>query len=403
MKNGGWHQVTHGTQNLVHDLLGEGIGSGVIIGPRYLALDTLSGHARRYLEAGAEVWFDPEMYVPGFSKDHYNQYSSSVMRMPLPDLLQRVADTNFLEAVEKALIVDNSQLGSTALVAPAVPLESARPEIQQLNQHLFSAARSAANKLELPVIASVAMGRSITDPLIAARELAISTSFDPDGWLFQFESSDDRLPIDIDWLCAFGVSSLILASTNKPLVHNSVGPLGLLSIPVGASAAAITYAQNCWGFKRSRWPLVVEKQRGGNGGAPRRFFSGSLWGTVVHPDETKKIRDAGLFDKIYTDSPYSDLVKNSPEADWTHAESRRHFVHNVISEIEKQKLLTSREAAAHVLALLKEAVQRHNLIAQKQVPLKDGTNEYQANWHNSLAHLLKNYQIDYEWIELAGT
>ncbi len=227
MRRGAWHQCGDRSQILVEEQLSNGPGEGAILSPRDLTRAGALDYAQRYRNLGAHVLMDYQFYVPDFVNPKLNSYPISAFRAGISALSQfsDVQMTDF----RNQLRIDNAELETAAVIAPAVVYEAGRHDIVQLNSRLFSAARSVAGELHVPVYATVALGRSVTasEHTISAA-LAQATALNADGWYFAFEFENERIPSSRDAIrrcCAAGLS---LACTGKPVLHAYAGPLAWL-------------------------------------------------------------------------------------------------------------------------------------------------------------------------------
>jgi hypothetical protein len=395
MRRGPWHQCGDKSQRLVLEQLQHGAGVGVILSPRDLSRALALNYAASYQTLGAEVLMDYQFHVPGFVNACLQSYPISSFRASIAALSQ-FSDEQMVDFKNK-LRVDNAELNTSAVIAPAVVYEAGRHDIAQLNARLFSAAREVGVSLNKPVFATVVLGRSVTasDQTIAAA-LAQATALNSDGWYFAFEFEDERIPSSRDAVRRCCVSGLTLACTGKPVLHAFAGPLGLLSLGFGATGVGVGHSQNLWKFTRDRWQPPMPQ--GGGGDAPPRFFSGSLWGTIIYPDESAQL-PANIRQQVLTTSPFSTGV--AAGLAWPRWDAGKHLVFllaTVLSEIAQVN--GARANAQAALQRLEVAVQLHQTIQQAGLFLGDGTNAYQNNWRLALQDLLQNNTADFDYLEL---
>jgi len=176
--------------------------------------------------------------------------------------------------------------------------------------------------------------------------------------------------------------------------------MSLLSFAVGATGSAISFRQNLWGFERSKW--LTPDGQGGGGNAPARFFSGTLWGTIVQPDELILL-SAPLRAAVLTHSPYSAAVASAPSLPWEKWTANKHMVHTIAAGAEKiAKHAHARDAADAAINALAQATKLHASIAAAGILLKDETNTYQVPWRNALQRALSDNADDYKWLTDIG-
>jgi len=395
MRRGAWHQCGDRSQILVQEQLQQGSGVGVILSPRDLTRARALSYAESYRSLGAEVLIDYQFYVPGFVNPKLTSYPISTFRAAISSLNQ-LSDTQMAE-FQNQLRVDNAELHSDAVISPAVVYEAGRQDIVQLNARLFAAARAVGDELHIPVYATVVLGQSVTasDQTIAAT-LAHATGLNSDGWYFAFEFEDERLPSSRDAVRRCCAAGLTLACTGKPVLHAYAGPLGLLSFGFGATGVGLGHSQNLWKFTRDRWqpPLA----QGGGGDAPPRFFSSSLWGTIIYPDETAQL-PANIRQQVLTPSPFSAPVTTGLA--WPRWDAGKHLVFLLASVVFQISQVNGARASAQAAAQrLQIAVQLHQTIQQSGLFLSDGTNAYQESWRLAIQDLLQNNTADFDYLEL---
>lgn len=394
MRRGSWHQCGDRSQKLVEEQLQQGMGVGVILSPRDLKRNKALEYAPRYLGLGAELLIDHQYHIPDYSNPTLDSYPITRFRQGVSNF--SLSDTD-LAAFMAELKADHDELGATALIAPAVMYQAGNQDIIQLNNRLFSAAKKVASSLNIPVYASLFLGRSVTASDAALKSvMSQATAFNADGWYFGYEFEEERIPSAQEAVKRCGATVLTLACTGKPVLHAYAGPMGLLSFGFGATGVALGHSQNLWKFTRDRW--LPSNGQGGGGNAPARFFSDGLWGTIVYPDEIARLAPE-LRSKVLTHTPFSTAVKtNGP---WDRWEANKHLVYLLskkYSEISTDQ--DARKCAEKAIFILKNAVQLHSDIQQANVFLADNTNVYQENWLRATQQLLTDNAADYDFLEI---
>lgn len=398
MKRGVWHQMGYNSQKLIIEQLQNGAGVGVIISPRYLSYASAGEYAKHYADNGATVLHDPEFYVPDSSQGKLGTYPSAGLRASV-SALTKISDTE-MDNWSKSLEDENRNVKAAAVIAPALPYEAGRPDLIDVNARLFVAAKRAGDAIGVPTLATVVVGQSGTTAGLIRDMLSAPTALPADGWFYQFEFQEARLPKDEDEVFRFCVAALTLACTDKPLLHSCAGPMALLSFAVGATGSAISFRQNLWGFERSKW--LVPDGQGGGGNAPARFFSGTLWGTIVQPDELILLSPP-LQAAVLTHSPHSAAVASAPTLPWEKWSANKHMVHVVAAGAEAiAKHAHARDAADAAIKLLTQATSLHSAITKLGMVLKDETNTYQVPWCKALQRALKDNADDYQWLTEIG-
>ena len=394
MRRGPWHQCGDRSQTIARELLEEGAGVGVIMSPRDLSFAKAVEYAEKYHDLGADVLIDPQFYIPQFSNNNLASYPTSAYRTTVSQLRQ-IGDGEIGDLAAQ-LQVMNEAVGADGVVAPAVVYQASSPGIAELNARLFAAARAVGEEMGLPTYATVALGRSAVASADTVDEvLSHATALEPDGWYFGFEFERERIPSSREAVYRCGAAVLTLACTGKPVVHAYAGPMALLSFAFGATGAGIGQNQNLWRFSPSRFQPPTGQ--GGGGGAPPRFFSSTLWGTIVHPDDTALLpRD--LADRVLTPSPFIGGT-GAPPPDWPRKAAHRHMVYNVCETVAAlAEISDPREVAGAAQERLRGALRLYQEIAQAGVFPRDNPDVYQANWANALDDLLNQNQDDFEFL-----
>ena len=400
MRRGPWHQFGDRSQELAREQLNQGVGVGVIISPRDLSESNAVRRAEEYRALGAHVLIDQQFYVPTFSNRNLASYSISQYRDTISQLCQ-ITDSDLHEfAVELERI--HRALSADGLIAPALAYEAGRPDLVQLNSRLFACAKQVGDNIGIPTYATVVIGRSATSSRQTVKAvLSHATGLDSDGWYFAFEFESERVPSSRDAILQCCVAGLTLACTDKPVLHAYAGPMALLSLGFGATAAGVGHSQNLWKFTPGRW--APPPNQGGGGTAPPRFFSRSLWGTIVYPDEVALL-SAALRSQVLVQSPFSTSVSaNSPFLGWSRWEAHKHLVNMICSEVASMSTTADpRSNATAAITLLQDAINLHGNIAGLGISLRDDTNAYQENWRTALEELLSNHSGDYDYLALLG-
>ncbi|MCK4857904.1 MAG: hypothetical protein KAT58_08055 [candidate division Zixibacteria bacterium] len=397
MKEGPWHLCGDRSQKIAKELLQKGHGVGVIVSPRDLKHDLAKHYAQIYHSLGAHVLIDQQFYNPGFSNNRLESYPISPYRASVT-ALNRIADQE-LNGMEDSLRQISQALQVDGIIAPAVVYEAARNDIVQLNRTLFAAAKNVGKELALPTYATIVLGKSVTgsdqtvEPI-----LSHATTLDSDGWYYAFEFKRERIPSTYDSIRRCCVAGLKLACTGKPVLHAYAGPMSLLSPGFGAKAVGVGHSQNLWRFDRERWE--PPSAQGGGGDAPARFFSTTLWGTIIYPDEITQL-PAALQNQLYTPSPFSPPAITRPITGFDRWNANKHLLSVICNEIARiMRQSTARERAQAAISKLQTAINIHSQIASTGLTLGDNTSAYQQNWLNAMNSLLTDKREMYEYLEL---
>jgi hypothetical protein len=202
--------------------------------------------------------------------------------------------------------------------------------------------------------------------------LSQASGLNCDGWYFGFEFEEERIPSNHETVRRCCAAGLTLACTGKPVLHAYAGPMGLLSFGFGATGIAIGHSQNVWKFTRDRW--ASPSAQGGGGDARPRYFSKSLWGTIVYPDETTQLPLA-LRSQIWSPSPFSTPATSGLA--WNRWDANKHLVYVLAQQYSSMATETDpRKNAAAAIAALGDAITLHAAIQQANVFLADKTNAY---------------------------
>ena len=285
---------------------------------------------------------------------------------------------------------------TSAVIAPAVVYEAARPDIVSLNQRLFQAAKAVGDSTGKPTYATVFLGSSVASSEVTMDSvLSNATALDCDGWYYGFEFPAERVPSNENDIYRSLSCGLTLAATGKPVLHGYAGLNGLLSQGFGATGVAVGHSQNLWKFSRERWEPPAGS--GGGGDAPPRFFSTELWGTLIFPDESQQLRE-DLRSLILTQSPFSQQL--TPGL-WSRWDANKHLIYLICSTIDSMSdTATARECCERALEILDNAIDRHEDIEEELIDLKDDTNIYQESWRDAVRRLLADNGDDFDFLEL---
>ena len=396
MRRGAWHQFGDRSQKMVLEQLQHGVGVGAIISPRDLARHKAIDYAKQYHHEGAHVLIDQQFHFPDFSNRNLGSYPISEFRQAVSQLRQ-ITDPE-LSRFSADLHADNRELAADGLIAPAIVYEAGRPDIVTINSRLFSASKRVGDNLGIPTYATVVVGQSAakSDQTIDAI-LSHATSMESDGWYFGFEFEPERIPSSQDNVLRCCRAGLTLACTGKPVLHSYAGPMALLSLGFGATGAAVGHSQNLWRFGPDRWKK--SDGQGGGGDAPPRFFSASLWGTIVYPDETARLANPTLKNAVMTLSPFSDPV--SRNLAWSRWDANKHLIFTICSTIGNMSSnMDPRANAGMAINLLRRSLSLHQQIENVGVQLSDNTNVYQNNWMDAMSTLLSQNSGDFDYMSL---
>lgn len=385
------------SQRMVLEQLQQGAGVGAVISPRDLSKDNAVDYSAQYHELNAQVLYDPQFHVPSFSNAKLDSYPISQYRNSVSTLHQ--INSQDLGQLASTLETENRDLATDAVIAPAIVYEAQRPDILNLNARLHHAAKQVGDSLGKPTYATVVIGLSAASSTVAIDWILSSvTGLNCDGWYFAFEFDANRLPTSRDAVARCCSTGLTLACTGKPVLHAYAGPLGLLSPGFGATGIAIGHSQNLWRFCRERW--APSATTGGDQSAPPRFFSTSLWGTIVYPDETQLLSPS-LRTQVFTHSLFSQALTTTPAGQWTRWDANKHLINVHCTTIDQLASQNNPRASAHAaIGTLQNAVALHTNIHQAHIQLRDSTNTYQANWQAAMNQLLSNHDDDFDYLDL---
>lgn len=395
MRRGVWHQFGDKSQKLVLEQLELNTGKGVVVSVRDMKWDSVVDYAPQYKDLGAHLLIDQQFYNPDFINSNLQSYPIFVYRQAISQLAL-ISDSDLVN-IGNELRNYHTQLNADGLIAPAVMYEAGRPDIVELNRRLFTVSKSVGNEIGIPTYATVILGQSVTNSNQTLNNLlSKATALNSDGWYFGFEFGQERIPSSTDMIVRFGIACLTLALTGKPVMHAFATPMALLSFGFGAQAAGVGHAQNLWQFTKSRFQPPT---KGGGGDAPARFFSESLWGTIVYPDETALL-SAPLRDSILNQSNFSGPTATG--LDWARWDSNKHLVEVICRTVTHMVDASDdpRVNANFAIQLLTSALGFHQQIVDEGVVLKDNSNAYQENWKTALESVLASNSDDYDILDM---
>lgn len=394
MRVGTWHQSGHNSQKMIIDLIENGIGSGVIISSRDVPRHKAIEYSSIYRSKGCEVIIDLQFCKPDFSNPKMQTYETFDFRQSIARL-NTISDTE-IENLKTAIANINTEIGTTAILAPAVKYEAGRPDICDLNKKLFDISKTVGDSLSIPTYATVIVGNSATSSMDTVNNiLSEATSINCDGWYLGFEfETHERVTSSVRGVYNCCSTQLKLVNTGKPVLFAYAGPLGLLSYGVGVTGIGIGHWQNLWQFTRDRFD---EGESGGGGGdAPARYFSRSLWGTIVYPDEVRLLSPE-MRSIVHTQSPFSppNFQSIQPWDKWSSYKHLLYVIGDTLNQVRRGE--TPRARLENAKIVLQTAIQTHNRIS---FDLKDNTDSYQANWITVIDRLLRDNFSDFEFLEI---
>lgn len=397
MRIGTWHQCGHNSQKMIIELIENGIGSGVIVSSRDVPRHKAIEYSSIYRSKGCDVIIDLQFCKPDFSNAKIETYETFDFRQSIARL-NAISDTE-IENLKSAIQSINTDVRTTAILAPAVKYEAGRPDICDLNNKLFEASKTVGDSLSIPTYATVIIGNSATPSMDTINSiLSEATSLNCDGWYLGFEfETHERVPSSVKGVYNCCSAQLKLACTGKPVLFAYAGPLGLLSYGVGATGIGIGHWHNLWQFTRDRFDEV--ESGGGSGDAPARYFSRAMWGTIVYPDEVSLL-NAETRSIVHTQSPFSPSNFQTIQL-WDKWASYKHLLYvigDTLSQIRKSK--TPQARLRNAKRILETAIQTHSKIP---FDLKDNTDVYQANWITVIDSLLKNNSSDFDFLDLMSS
>lgn len=398
MRRGPWHQFCDKSQKFAIEQIQNGAGVGVIMSPKDLSYNHAIRYAQEYHNLGAHVLIDMQFYEPNFSNPNISSYPMSEFRL-IPSQLQQLGDHDYSD-ISTHLFNINQQIKSEGLISPALIYQGGRPDLVTLNSALFEAAKKAGDALGIPTYATVIIGSSATSSNQAMNEiLSQVTSIKCDGYYYGFEFVPERIPSSVEAVLNCCTAGLTLACTGLPVMHAYAGPMALLSMGFGATGAGVGHYKNVWRFDRSRWGPT--SPQGGGGDAPPRYFSSSLWGTIVCPDEIIQLSPA-IQSQILTHSPFSALLTaGTAFSNWPNWDSNKHFVYTICSNISNISAnLDPRNNANAAITILHGASTLITAVQSTGLTLRDDTTAYQQNWEDTMNTLLVDRSQDYEYLSL---
>lgn len=396
MLRGPWHQCGDRSQRIVEELLGMGLGLGVVVSPHDLTYANAVSYSRRYVSQGAQILFDPQFFSTSFSNAKLDTYPINSIRTSIPQENQ-ISDQSLTE-LTIALHEINSRLGTVGIIAPALVYEAGRPDIIALNRRMFSASKQVGDELGIPTYATVFIGRSATSSISTIDSVLSSvTSLSSDGWYYSYEFTNEGICGDYEEVLRFCISGLKLACTGLPVFHAFAGPMALLSLGFGATGTGIGHFQNLWQFTKSRW--VNATGQGGGGNAPPRFFSETLWGRIIYPDDVVRLQQP-LIAQVLTHTPFSRNVSTSPPTlPWSLWDANKHLLHVIFSKVTALSAKTdSEDVAADIISHLTDAIQLRSSIINQGIALTDPTNSCQVNWRRAMQDLTAQHHESYEYL-----
>ena len=397
MKRGVWHQFGDKSQKIALEQLENNLGVGVIISARDMKWEGVLNYAPQYKERGAHLMFDQQFYNPDFINENLITYPIHQFRKAISQMKQ-LSDFD-LNEIANELRKYHVMTKADALIAPAVMYEAGRIDIIELNRKLFSISKKVGDQIGIPTYATVMLGESIAKTDFTLNNiLSEITALNSDGWYFGLEFGGERIPSSTEMVLRCGSACLTLALTGKPVFHAFATPMALLSFGFGATATGIGHAQNLWQFTKGRWQIST--QRGGDGSAPPRFFSKSLWGTIIYPDEIVQLSPQLRSKILHHQSLFSgQTLLNMNWKKWFAYKHLLSIICETVTEIAEESN-NARANSYAAIKILEEAILLHKEIVDEGLIVKDNANNYQASWKSAVEKLLIKNESDYDLLEL---
>ncbi len=399
MRSGLWHQLGDRGQKIALEQLQSGNGVGVILSPRDLSKPKAVEYSSKYREAGSEVIFDPQLYVPHSRVGKQATYEELIDFRVSASRLAEHSPSEF-KTLSKVLRKIGRQFSCTAIMAPAIAMQAGQPEDLRVNLSMLDSARDAADRLDIPVFATIPIGESLVlSETELSDVLSVFTSKSVDGWILMMDLGSDGLCRNPRHLAALCRSVLRLAQTGTNVMHGCAGPHCLLSLACGARGVGIAHSKNMWRLPLSRFEVA---EGGGGGAAPIRVFSTALWSTFVFPDEfvrlPKKLRRR-VFEP-------SDWLKINPGADeyipakYSQWDANKHLIHALGETVsELLELGTARRVLPRVKEIVHEAASLHDIVGQFYDP-KDAAAEHHHAWLAVLNSVWMQQRADFDYLAM---
>jgi len=396
MKRGAWHQFGDKSQKLIKEQLELGNGVGVILSPSNLHFKHVKDRSQQYRDLGAQTILDTQFFDPEFENKHLRTFELTPFRQSVTALCQ-ISDQD-LGRLSNRLEQLNRELGTSALLAPAVAYEAGRAEIIDLNTKLFNAAKAAGDMVGIPTYSTILLSSSaIATEALGNEALSHATSLSASGCYYAVELDDqERIPTDPSLVNRIAGLGLTLSCTGLPVLHAYAGLTGLISVAVGADAAAFGHNHNLRYFSTSRFEPRPDQPR--KAPPPPRYLSGPLWGTIVYPDETTLM--SSMWEEIRTASPFSPNRPNEPLGTW---EANRHYLYVLSRELTNLCASSSAIACANsAIQKLSTAIELHARIARTGLVVNDKANAHQAVWRDAIQALITSRRPDYDYLTMLG-
>lgn len=392
MESGVWHQLGANSQKITIEQLKNNNGVGVIISPKDLNKKKAIEYTDEYQSLNASILLDLQFYEPEYQHKNLTTYGLDSYRLPLSDL-KKMPSIN-MASLSKDITELNKEVGSSAIIAPAMVYEPGNSELYNINEQLFSAAKLAGENLGLPVYATIVLGNGFAKSTELLEEaLGQATNLKADGWYFACEVNSGAIPSDMEEVEFICNAILTLAGTGVPLIHAFAGPSGLLSLACGSRSIAIGQHKTLWSFSRSRFQ---ESGRSGGQKIPSRYFSDKLWSTIVLPDESTQI-SSSIWGKIKSSSPFHPISQN--DESWLGNQKHNHLLYvlgNFYSSILKN---SSQSICEDMVVHLKNADEIYKEIAEVLGVVKDNADSHQIVWAKALEQINADRSDDFNFLE----
>lgn len=393
---GAWHQFGHESAAIAADVFPQAGGGGVgaIFSPKDGALVSSTNRAASFRGHGKQVMWDPQFYRLSFQNRYTQSYPTDVFRVALA----RNGSLSSAEqsALSQALEAVNRDLGSVAVIAPAVVMEASTPGHLLINEMLYKVAKQAGDRLGIPTVAPIPIASSASASEVEVdRIIQRITAWGPDAWYLLYDFDGDALPSDLGRLQLWAKTSLNLAGTGKPLIQGYQGMLSAVAVGLGSHAIAVGHFQTLWHFDPDHWQVTSSPSRSG----PPKFLSVPLWHNLKFPDDFTLL-PTPQGDPHLTVSPWSAVPQSRRmAANWRHADARRHFMFVSTQWIDSAMALpSSRQRASFAKSHLDDAQRHWATLGRLSYPTMP--NIPHRDWSGLLDWALINKAHDYDWLDL---
>lgn len=297
-----YHQLGNHDQIRCLNLLRDGRGAGAILGSwSFRHNDLLSKYAKDYKATQTEVLIDPQFYTSDAARKHLNNQQLDSTNAWAE---RSVSDPLLRATMEKQHSLDSSKYLIPSSFANALSdswLEAQRNFVDESIRWKRELNTTLTSYATLAISVNI-----ITDDELRRKLLNSISGLQVDGFYLVTD-----IPVRANDIRMFiGLIDIIfkLKRNGYQILLGYTEPWSVIMFPFGLDAFASSALKNRRSFQQKHFSR--EKSSGGRQPNFYNFWSPVILDSIRFPDEAEDLQRAGLWSKIYQDSPFADILGN---------------------------------------------------------------------------------------------